>query len=196
MLKEYEIRGLRVEKFIQKINEIDYIESERYVFNCIQNKKNYEIIIYLKHINHEQKKAVFELKEVKRFVGTSYLPIKIFSIILDTNKKEHYNEAFDFNETNIIIKYENFKKTNRLKKIRPVWIIRGQSGLGKSYLTSMLFNNSNLTIYETDSNSKLADIICEDIIVVGNKYNFSIEDIEKNIYGEHESIIISFDKKI
>ena len=115
--------------------------------------------------------------------------------MLDTNKKEHYNEAFDVNETNIIIKYENFKKTNRLKKIRQVWIIKRQSGLGKTYLTSILSNNSNLTIYETDSNSKLADIICEDIIVVGNKYNFSIEGIEKNIYGEHESSIINFDKK-
>ena len=196
MLKEYEIRGLRVEKFIQKINEMDYIENERYVFNCIQNKKNYEIIMYLKYINCEEKKSVFEIKEVKHFVGTSYLPIQIFSIMLDTNKKEHYNEAFDFKETNIFIKYDNFKITNRLKKIRPVWIIKGQSGLGKSYLASILSNNSNLTIYETDSNSKLANIICEDIIVVGNKYNFSIEEIERQIYGKHESIIINFDKII
>ena len=56
MLKEYEIRGLRVEKYIQRINKRDYIESERYVFNCIQSKKNYEIIMYLKYINHEVKK--------------------------------------------------------------------------------------------------------------------------------------------
>ena len=196
MLKEYEIRGLRVEKYIQRINKIDYIESERYVFNCIQNKKNYEIIMYLKYINHEVKKTVFKIKEIRHFVGTSYLPIQIFSIMLDTNKKEHYNEAFDFNETNISIKYDNFKKSNRLKKIRPVWIVKGQSGLGKSYLTSILSNNSNLTIYETDSNSKLADIICEDIIVIGNKHDFSIEEIEGKIYGRHESIIINFDKKI
>ena len=196
MLKEYEIRGLRIEKFIQKINEIDYIENERYIFNCVQDKKNYEIILYLEYINREEKKAIFEIRKVKRFSGVSYIPLKIFSIMIDKEKEEHYNQAFDFDNTSIVIKYQRFKKTRRLKEKRPVWIIKGQSGLGKSYLTSILFNNSRLTVYETDSNSSLSDIIYEDIIVVGNKYSFSIEDIEKNICGEHESIIISFDKKI
>ena len=63
-------------------------------------------------------------------------------------------------------------------------------------MISLIYNNSNLTIYETDSNSALPNIIFEDIIVIGNKYNFSIDEIEKNIYGQHESIIINFDKNM
>ena len=196
MLKEYKIRGLRIEKHIQKINENKYIENQRYIFNCIQNKKNLEIILYWKYINCEEKKYIIEIKEVKCFSGISYLPIHELSIMLDEENIEHYNKAFDFNDTTINIKYEQFKKTNRLKEKRPVWIVKGQSGLGKSYLISLIYNNSNLTIYETDSNSALPNIIFEDIIVIGNKYNFSIDEIEKNIYGQHESIIINFDKNM
>ena len=194
MLKKYEIRGLRVEKYIQKVNDIDYIENERYIFNCIEDSRNYEILLYFKYISRKEKTTVFEIKEVKHFIGTSYLPLNIFSIMIDVDNKEHYNEAFDFNNTDINIKYEKFRVTNRLKKSRPVWIIRGESGLGKSYLTTTLFNNSNLTIYETDSSPNLPLIIFEDIIVIGNKYNFNIKQIEERIFGEHETIIVKFDK--
>ncbi len=196
MLNEYEIRGLRIEKYIQKINKNKYIENQRYIFNCIQNQKNLEIILYWKYINCEEKKSVLEIKAVKCFSGISYLPKQKFSIMLDIENIEHYNQAFDFNDTTINVKYEEFKKTNRLKEKRPVWIVKGQSGLGKSYLASLIFNNSNLTIYETDSNSKLPSIIYEDIIIIGNKYKFPVEEIEKNIYGQHECIIINFNKKL
>lgn len=194
MLKKYEIRGLRVEKYIQKVNDIDYIENERYIFNCIEDSRNYEILLYFKYISRKEKITVFEIKEVKHFIGTSYLPLNIFSIMIDVDNKEHYNEAFDFNDTDINIKYEKFRVTNRLKKLRPVWIIKGKSGLGKSYLTTTLFNNSNLTIYETDSSPNLPLIIFEDIIVIGNKYTFNIKQIEERIFGEHETIIVNFDK--
>lgn len=194
MLKKYEIRGLRIEKFIQKNDNLDYIENERYIFNCIENNKKYEIMMYFNYLNNEEKNTIFKIKKVKYFCGISYLPLSIFSIMLDVDNKEHYNQAFDFNDTNINIKYDKFKVTNRLKKVRPVWIFKGKSGLGKSYLASILINNSNLKIYETDSNEKIPNIICEDIIVIGNKYNFSIEEIEKNIYGNHESILVNFDR--
>ena len=50
------------------------------------------------------------------------------------------------------------------------------------------------TVYETDAHEKL-DTIEADIIVVGNKYNHSLEEIESKIKGEHEIIYVDFSKK-
>lgn len=67
MLKEYEIKGLRIEQYIQKINENKYIENQRYIFNCFQNKKNLEIILYWKYINCEEKKLFWKLRKLSVF---------------------------------------------------------------------------------------------------------------------------------
>ena len=42
------------------------------------------------------------------------------------------------------------------------------------------------------TNPKLPDVLFQDIIIIGNKYEFVMEEIEKRIYGLHESIIVEF----
>jgi hypothetical protein len=58
----------------------------------------------------------------------------------------------------------------------------------------MLANEGNLTKYETDISAELPQEICEDMIIVGNKYKFSLKDIKERIYGEHEAIVVDFKK--
>ena len=69
-----------------------------------------------------------------------------------------------------------FEQTIRHLEKRPVWIFYGKSNSGKSFLSHKL---NNLTVYETDSDKNLPKELNEDIIVVGNKYSFSLDNIEK-----------------
>lgn len=79
---------------------------------------------------------------------------------------------------------------------RPVWIFKGDSGLGKSYIAGIIANSDRAkTVYETDAHEEL-DTIEADIIVVGNKYEYSFEEIESKIKGEHEIIYVDFSKSL
>ena len=115
-------------------------------------------------------------------------------IEFEPNQNGYDNSLFKIDNSGVQIKYENLIPTNRAKVKRPVWIFVGESALGKSYLSSVLANGSNNTKYETDSSPELPLRISEDMIVVGNKYHFSLRDIKERIHGEHETIIVNFEK--
>lgn len=79
---------------------------------------------------------------------------------------------------------------------RPVWIFKGDSGLGKSYIAGIVANSDRAKkVYETDAHEEL-DTIEADIIVVGNKYNHPLKEIESKIKGEHEIIYVDFSKSL
>ena len=81
-------------------------------------------------------------------------------------------------------------------KANAVWIFKGDSGLGKSYIAGIIANSDRAkTVYETDTHEEL-DTIEADIIVIGNKYNHSLEEIESKIKGEHEIIYVDFSKNL
>ena len=87
-----------------------------------------------------------------------------------------------------------FKEINRSKEKRPVWVFKGDSALGKSYLAGIIANSGReKSVYETDAHEELGDIH-EDIVVIGNKYKHSVEDVESHILGEHEVILVDFSK--
>ncbi len=87
------------------------------------------------------------------------------------------------------VNMELFKETVRAKNLRPVWIFKGKSNSGKSFLASKL---NDLEVYETDSNEELPTSITASIIVLGNKYNYSIDDIKPKLFGEVEIQIVEF----
>ena len=82
-----------------------------------------------------------------------------------------------------------FAPTARKLSARPVWLLSGGSGLGKTFLASKL---EGLMVYETDLCETLPEVITEDIIVVGNKYCHSVADIVSRIFGEHKLIAVDF----
>lgn len=87
------------------------------------------------------------------------------------------------------VNMELFKAIKKIKMVRPVWLFRGKSNLGKSFLSS---NLCNMDTYETDSNDKLPNVIIANIIVLGNKHIFSIDEVRSRIFGEYELIVVDF----
>ncbi|MBR3280785.1 MAG: hypothetical protein IKI57_02905 [Clostridia bacterium] len=183
------VKSMRVEKHIKRIGEKQE-EVSTFIFNCRVNEKKFELEI---DCDTESSNQII-LREVKMFSGISYFTKERAEIEFEPNQKEYDNCLFKVNENEVQIKFENLIPTNRIKEKRPVWIFEGESALGKSYLSSMLANGSNCTKYETDQSPILPETITEDMIIVGRKYHFSLKDIKERIYGEHEAIIVSFEK--
>lgn len=96
---------------------------------------------------------------------------------------EYYPSGYiDVNE-------ELFKPTIRAKDKRLVWIFKGKSGVGKSHLASKL---DGLKVHETDSSDKLPDSIVADVVVLGNKYKYTIEEIKDKLIGDVEVHVVEF----
>ena len=105
--------------------------------------------------------------------------------------KEYDNieNVFDFSKNYLNLDY--FELHKRFKEVkRKVWIFKGDSVSGKTFLSDKI----SLSKYETDYQPKLPDVIKEDIIVIGNKYKFDIEDIKKRIYNisKVDVVIVNF----
>lgn len=82
-----------------------------------------------------------------------------------------------------------FKPLARRMAEQPVWIFTGPSATGKSSLA----HETSREVYETDSNSNLPnDLNNYEIIVVGGKYKFSIDDIKNKITNK-KVIVVNFD---
>ena len=81
-----------------------------------------------------------------------------------------------------------FQSTKRTMEGRPVWILRGPSGLGKSTIAS----KTGKMVFETDSVNSLPKTIMADIIVVGNRNHFSIKAIKHHLPKGCKPIIVDF----
>lgn len=152
---------------------------------------------------------------VSNFRPFSHVPVK--EIVLDGDIIE-YNEDYsmyeigDINEAADVFDYsydggdgwypngyvsvnmELFKESKRFFKKRPVWIFNGDSGLGKSTIGTFV-NRSGMTVFETDSVDELPDDIAEDVIILGNRSGFSIEDVKEHLFsrfGKPEVILVNF----
>ena len=109
---------------------------------------------------------------------------------------EHENMAWYLN-AECKVNMDLFEPIIRAKEKRPVWIFKGDSGLGKSYLAGIIReSNREKVIYETDSNSSIDKhaIQYADIIVIGNKYKYEVEDIISYLDNEFEIIVVDFNK--
>lgn len=121
---------------------------------------------------------------------------------VDEREKVIENNVFTYSNYGIDIYYpkggvsvnkELFTPLARAMENRPVWIIEGASGTGKSTLASHL---QGLTVFETDSVDELPEVIKADVIVLGNRSGFKRDDVTKRIFGQPnvEIIGVSFDK--
>ncbi len=86
---------------------------------------------------------------------------------------EYYPRGYGF------VKMENFRQLARAMYNRPVWILEGDSGTGKSTLASHL---EGLTVFETDLVNELPDEITADVVVLGNRSGFTHEDVAKRLF--------------
>ena len=96
------------------------------------------------------------------------------------------------------INLEYFEELKRSPKNnqRPVWIVFGHSGLGKSYLFNNIKSNSSLTVFETDGYNHLPKQINDNIIIIGNKHRYKIEHIITRLPKNSKIIYVGFSDKI
>lgn len=101
------------------------------------------------------------------------------------------SEVFDLSSDYVNMDY--FELKSRFSEIkRKIWIFKGASLTGKTFLSNMLWVNK----YETDLDPQLPDIFYEEVIVLGNKYNFTVEDVVSRIYEKDlvDIIIVDFNR--
>lgn len=213
------VHSLRIEH-IRTYNDRDddFEDNSKYILNCIsENNLKYEVSLWTVYGDCPSgwcsaSWGHCEVRRVDSFIGSTHKPIKDLSFEIETTEGDF--EDTIYNATNDIfyvdddgddcwypsggvgITEELFTETNRMMDKRPVWIFKGNSGLGKSYIAGIIANSDRMkTVYETDAHEELG-VIEADIIVVGNKYNHSLEEIESKIKGEHEIIYVDFSKSL
>jgi hypothetical protein len=206
------IIGLRIEKYVGQVVsghncDFDYTDEvlEKHIL-CGIKSDGKKIEIALSQEDGEcgsgwttASWGNIEVNQVDKFNGYTYKPIKPLIIDdFDDNKDDIDNKVFSISydggdsyypSGGYSVNMELFKETPRNKSERPVWVFKGESNLGKSFISSKL---NELTTYETDSNEVLPNVITEDIVVLGNKYTYSLEEIKNRIFGEYELILVDF----
>jgi len=207
------IIGLRIEKYIDKEisgHNCDFeykdAEFEKHII-CGVLEDNRKVEIELSHSEGEcgsgwttASWGNIKVTEVKKFNGYTFMPKEILTIediepnfdgdisnnvfSVDYDGGDNYYPSGGYN-----VNMELFKETIRNKNLRPVWIFKGKSNSGKSFLASKL---NDIDVYETDSNEALPESIIASVIVLGNKYDFNLEDVKSKIFGEVEIQVVDF----
>jgi hypothetical protein len=96
----------------------------------------------------------------------------------------------------IEINFDYFEEIPRAMKARPVYILVGPSGLGKSTLAECF--NGEYKVFETDSVDELPEYIAADVIVVGNRSKWTFNDVKDRIWKDDDPdiIVVSFKKEV
>ena len=186
------VHSLRIEHIRTYNNrDDDFEDNSKYILNCIsENNLKYEVSLWTEYGDCPSgwcsaSWGHCEVRLVDSFIGSTHKPIKYLSFEIGTKEGDIgdtiYNAENDifhvdgdgddywYPNGDAGITEELFIETNRMMDKRPVWIFKGDSGLGKSYIAGIIANSDReKTVYETDAHEKL-DTIEADIIVVGNK---------------------------
>lgn len=212
------ILGLRIEKFmdVAEYDTPNIFENTRYyIYARGEHNEIYEIKLYE---NFEMCYSGWitaswgnvEYSIINKFPSFTHKPIDDYFIpdLLDqlkNNPHEIRNPIFAVSHDGgdkyypsgyVSVELDLFEESIRHKDKRPVWIFYGESNLGKSFLASKIEKSEDhLMVYETDVCDELPDILTEDIIVVGNKYPFTQQDIVDSIADNTEIIFVFFDNR-
>jgi len=91
----------------------------------------------------------------------------------------------------------NFNIYRNGKDHQPVvYIFYGESGLGQEHIAKSIKSVSKYSVFFTDKKKreKLPDYIDSDIIVLGNKYNFTLHDITSKCHIDSTIVYVYFEK--
>lgn len=214
---KFKVNSLRIEKTMTyNDRDCEYEDNVIYILNCTSNFGNkYEVRLWTIYGDCYSGWCGASwghgtIKMVESFVGMTHKPIKELEFELNIDKGVIETDLMDTDNDIFGIDYDGgdyyypggyarvdeelFEEINRNKEKRPVWIFKGDSALGKSYLAGIIANSDRMkTVYETDAHENL-DKIHEDIIVIGNKYSYSVEEVMKYIEGDCEIILVDFSK--
>jgi hypothetical protein len=95
----------------------------------------------------------------------------------------------------VSVNMELFQPLKRAMHHRPVYIFKGNSGLGKSSLAMMC---QGVEVFETDSvqDDVLPDNITASIVVLGNRHHFTVEQVKANLFGNPKVILVNFSEDV
>lgn len=212
---KFKIKSLRVEKKLTyNDREDNYDDNLIYILNCVEyngrwDGAKYELTLWEEYGDCcsgwcPATWGIVKINKVEEFAGMTHKPkgeLNFELESLDVEMTDISNDIFSVSNDggdcyypygNASVNMSLFEEINRNKEKRPVWIFKGDSVAGKTYLSTLILNGKNeKSVYETDAHEVL-ERIPDDIIVLGNKYNYTVEDIEKFIIGEHETILVDF----
>ena len=179
-------------KFGDKWYPEGYVRIHLDNFNRTSRAKDNRMVwIFTGKLESDKLYLASRLKDLLIYKTNSHesLPGNIYAdiIILGNKFNYKYEDIKPFGNVEII-KCDFIPiltSSSKQKNSNIVWIFRGPSGLGKSYLSSML---EGLSVYETDSSKELPDEIHERVIVVGNRYKHNYEDIKSRIINNVELV--------
>jgi len=136
------------------------------------------------------------IKYIDKFTGYNWIPnneIIIPDII--PGSTIYKSNVFEFTESTYNINLDHFSPTARYKEKRPIWLFVGPSGAGKSFIANQVANS--MSVYETDVDLVLPDVIIHDIIVIGNRFNHTVDNVKakcvNHMENMNEYIIVKFD---
>ena len=216
---ELDIVGLKLHYYIgQKINgkncKFVYYDEEliKYII-CLKDKDDtkYELELYEDYGECYSGWTIaqwgyFNFTKVENFGALTHCPKKDLNtkIIFDPESKEedYQCEWFSISENgsdkyypcgSVGVNMDKFNSTSRGFDKHPVWIFYGNSNLGKSFLSHQI---KDMNVFETDAYDKLPDVINNDIVVVGNKHGYALEDVRKRINGQVITVHFNTNHKI
>lgn len=211
MKEYYKILSMNKIKYIEKWFDCDYeeqyTENIKYIFNAICNGEKYEIEV--KQTNGScgsgYCNATFgniNINKIKEFSGYTHKLRLPYTIQIDKENLydykcdlfEVYTDGGDeYYPSGYVKVYEGFFEINKRYIEKPtIYIFKGKSGIGKTFLANSIINK---TVYETDSNENLPKEINSEIIVLGNKYNYKVEDITSRITIDCRIVVCNFYEK-
>lgn len=161
-------------------------------WGCCRTDVAYERINY--PMTHKPKGDIFVIlhRDYSNFSGW-YLPDA------DDYDEDEYNENHVVSYSSdggdsyypcggIHVDLTQFEELPRAMDKRPVWIFKGKSGLGKSSIGVHL---EGLRVFETDSVDELPEAITDDVIVLGNRSKWTVEDVKKHIFDVENTNVIT-----
>lgn len=176
----------------------DYVSCEIKRIDDVRITARYKghekVLLYIRDFDKLKKSelnTIFDLEDVIDL--NLYENDKIF--IGDAMEISFYGGDMYYSEGYVNYNPDVFTKVSvRQFDAKPVWIFKGDSGAGKTYLTDFIVRDSNKTKLETDAYEVLPDKIIEDIVVIGNKCEYDVEDITSRIPLTFYPIIVDFTK--
>lgn len=213
MNKQFKIVGIRTLNTYSDENYYtnDIIDKTEILLLEDEGKNKYELELKTEYVDcyGGGSEVYAKLYEVKDFIGEKhYIPDNLRGYFVDLpidesgdiDFEEHFKcDIFEFTESQdayypdgeVDIDYSKFMRTIRYKDNRVVYIFRGKSGIGKTYLAG--FINQRENVFESDVHDKLPFEITDNIIVIGNKHGYTIEDIINRIPDKDTCEIITVD---
>ena len=136
----------------------------------------------------------FAMKNVSSY--DTFLQLKTQVFCIDSYGEENGGDDYYPNGF-YTVNMDLFRKNIRAKDKRPVWIFKGDSGAGKSFIGNALSNadsNVPFVTFETDMYKELPEKfpLKVNVIIMGNKYKHSLDDVKARIHFDHELTVVNF----